>query len=178
MFYPIISFLISIWFSVQTPNDLIDWSASRKLKWEDFKGDPDPTSSNAALTSSNIKVAFGYNHSQLQYSIQCRFDKNHSWAKMKNDYILAHEQGHFDIAELHARLLNKALKEYTFKSKTVGEDVNNIYDQIMQQHHNFQLQYDKETDHSRNPATQAEWEKKIRGLLAEYSKYSDYHYAN
>ncbi|MEO8584189.1 MAG: hypothetical protein ABI415_10350, partial [Flavitalea sp.] len=44
---------------------LIDWSESRKLTWNDFKGAVDHSSPNVALTSSSIHVEFGYNNKSL-----------------------------------------------------------------------------------------------------------------
>ena len=156
--------------SNQSANDLIEWNESRKLSWSDFTGQPDASSPNAALTSSSINVEFGYDRTTLTYSIKCRFNKMRSWGKIKTDYILAHEQGHFDIAEIFARKLNKALKAYKFNSSTVGKDVNAIYDGVIKE----QQAYDHETDHSRNPVKQQEWVRKIAEELKTFEKFSNY----
>lgn len=152
----------------------IEWSASRKLTWDDFKAPPDPASTNAALTSSAINVEFGYDEEELQFNIKCSFDKNKSWVRIRNTAILLHEQGHFDIAELHARKLNKALKAYPFNAKTVSNDVNRIYDSVMALHHAAQNEYDKETDFSRNKEKQAIWLKKIAEDLQGLQMYAAY----
>lgn len=156
-------------------SNLLEWSAERKLTWKDFKAQPDKNSTNAALTSSSINVEFGYNSSGLKYSIKCRFDQNLSWGRIKNEYILAHEQGHFDIAEIHARKLYKLLKAYKFNNRTVGKDVNKIYDTVMKEHHAFQGQYDLETNYSRDPAQQNTWKDKIEEILKDLQEYKDYH---
>lgn len=154
--------------------NLIEWSASRKLLWEDFRAQPNPNSTNAALTSSSINIEFNYNNTGLRYTIKCRFDKNRSWGRIKNEHILAHEQGHFDIAELHARRLNKAMKNYVFNNKTVSKDVNAIYDSIMRLHNETQNLYDTETNYSRDFTTQEEWEKKIFNELKSMEPYARY----
>jgi predicted secreted Zn-dependent protease len=159
---------------LQKADNLIDWSATRKLTWDDFQGSWSPESPNAALTSSSINVEFGYDKSGLTYSIKCRFNKDKSWGKIKNDYILAHEQGHFDIAEVHARKLNKALKKYVFNSKTVSTDINQIYESVMKEHHATQEKYDLETDHSRIPVKQQEWNKTIQAMLEQYKAFGNY----
>lgn len=158
--------------SLQT--NLIEWSPSRKLSWDDFKSTPDPTSPNAALTNTAINVEFGYNKSGLTFSIKCSFDKTLSWVRVKNDAVLAHEQGHFDIAEIYARKLNKALKAYQFNAKTAGNDVNKIYNDIMAAHHDAQDVYDHETDYSRNKEKQEEWLKKIAADLKSLQAYANY----
>ena len=66
----------------------------------------------AALSSTSIKIDWGYHSAVLKYHIRCRFDKFASWARVRNDSILIHEQGHFDIAEIYARRLNGALRKY------------------------------------------------------------------
>src|SRR5690349_19213237 len=109
--------LILPFLSFPNEDNIIDWSASRKLTWADFKGKPDPASTNAALTHSSITLSSEYSNKQIKYMVSCKFNKLLSWGRVKNDYILKHEQGHFDIAEAHARLLFKNLGEYRFKSK-------------------------------------------------------------
>lgn len=162
---------------IQT-NNLIPWNASRKLTWSDFTGSPDPHSTNAALTSSNINIEFGYDEEGFQYSIKCSFDKNRSWVRIKNNEVLAHEQGHFDIAEIYARKLNKLMKAYRFNAKTAGTDINQLYENAMKQHRQTQLQYDQETDYSRNKPKQLEWLKKIDADLKSLELFANYQQKN
>lgn len=158
---------------IQT-NDLIPWSASRKLTWEDFKGNPDPRSPNAALTSSNINIEFGYDESGFTYSIKCNFDKKRSWVRIRNNEVLLHEQGHFDIAEIHARKLNKVMKAYRFNAKTAANDLNNLYEKVMNEHTQAQTLYDKETDYSRHKTKQEEWLKRIAAEMKSLQEYANY----
>lgn len=153
---------------------LIEWNAARKLTWDDFKAAPSAGSPNAALTSSSINIEFGYDENGMQYAIKCRFDKNRSWVKVRTVTVLTHEQGHFDIAELHARKLNKALTRYVFNGKTVNDDVNKIYDTLMEAHHAYQNQYDQETNFSRNKEKQEVWNKQIASELKALNAFADY----
>ncbi len=174
MIIHILSLLFSMAYT-QSQNNLIEWSADRRLTWQDFKAQPDKNSTNAALTSSSINIEFGYNNTGLKYNIKCRFDQNLSWGRIKNEYILSHEQGHFDIAEIHARKLHKSLKAYKFNNRTVSKDVNKIYDTVMKEHHALQSQYDQETNYSRDAAQQNAWKEKIEKILQELEEYSNYH---
>ncbi|WP_207512395.1 DUF922 domain-containing protein [Longitalea luteola] len=170
--------LLLLWVTViQQPNNLIPWSASRKLTWSDFKGEPDPHSSNAALTSSNINIEFGYDEKGFTYSIKCSFDKNRSWVRIKNNDVLVHEQGHFDIAEIYARKLNKLMRSYRFNIKTASQDINQLYENAMKQHRQTQLLYDQETDYSRNKPKQEEWLKKITSDLTILEPFANYQQA-
>jgi predicted secreted Zn-dependent protease len=161
-------------FSEASQKDLIEWNSDKRLNWGDFKGRVPVNAANAALTNTAINVEFGFSKKGMTYSIKCRFDKTKSWVRIKNDLVLGHEQGHFDIAELHARKLNKALKDYKFNAKTVSDDVNRIYENIMKDHHNFQSEYDQQTDFSRKVDKQMEWLAKIEKDLKSFNDYRGY----
>lgn len=166
--------LASFSFASSGEGDLVDWSASRRLNWTDFRAKPDLSSTDAALTSSMINVEFGFGNNGLKHSITCRFDKTKSWVRIKNDYILNHEQGHFDLAEGYARQLNKELDGYQFNRQTAGEDLNKIYSHVMKQHIEAQDQYDRQTNHSLDTAKQRQWDAKISARLKEFENYKDY----
>lgn len=167
--------LLAITFLLPPDNDnRIDWTANRKLVWGDFQGQPVQNSDNVALTSSHINFQFGYGGGKFTYSIRCSFDKKRSWARVKSDYILDHEQRHFDIAEIHARKLKKALLNYQYKEATAEKDVTAIHDRIMKEHHQMQATYDQETDHSRNESIQAKWEYRIDSTLKALVPFSKY----
>jgi len=159
---------------IKDDSHFVDWNHSRKLSWSDFKAAPDPSSSNAALTHSSIFLDLGHNDTKLTYAIRCRFNQSRSWGRIKNDYILNHEQRHFDISEIHARRLHKGLKHYVFRSKTVNEDTQKIYQEAMQRHVEMQQLYDRETNHSLNAEKQREWDNRIDSLLLVYQPYADY----
>lgn len=166
---------VMFFIAVRTGDDhLIDWNPSRKLTWNDFQAKPDGQSSDAALTSSAITVDFAYRNQQLTHSITCRFNKLKSWVRLKNDYILKHEQGHFDLAEGFARELHKELLAYTFNKRTFNEDIQKIYNGVMQRHQQEQELYDSQSNHSLDTAMQRVWNAKIAERLTSLVKYSDY----
>ena len=92
----------------------------------------------------------------------------------KTDYILSHEQGHFDIAEIFARKLNKKMSEYNFNKKTYQQEVNKIYQDILDEKEAMQNDYDRQTNHSINKEKQAEWLKKIEKMLDQYKDFAGY----
>jgi predicted secreted Zn-dependent protease len=93
---------------------------------------------------------------------------------IKTPYILAHEQAHFDITEIFARKLHKALMEYDFDQSTYKRDINSIYQRVVAEKEAFQAAYDKETDHSRNKRIQYEWLDQIDAILVDTEPYADY----
>ena len=174
MLHKILLVILPLFLSFPEEENIIEWSPARKLTWADFKGSPDPSSTNAALTNSSITLSTEYSNKEIRYVVNCKFNKLLSWVRVKNDYILNHEQGHFDIAEAHARLLFKNLNEYKFNSKTANDDVNRIYSETMKEHVSMQKQYDLLTNHSLDSTEQINWNKKIADKLNDLAKYSDY----
>ena len=154
--------------------ETIEWNASRQLTWTDYKGSPDPKSDAAASTTTYLGVEYSMDEKGLSWKIQCLFSITRSWGKHKNDFVLKHEQGHFDIAEIFARKLNQRLKAYTFNNATYKEDLKTIYTTITSEKEAFQDLYDRETDHSRKKEVQEEWLKKIIKMLEELKDYSSY----
>lgn len=174
MLHKILLVILPLFFSLPGEENIIEWSPARKLTWADFKGTPDPSSTNAALTNSSITLSTEYSNKEIRYIVNCKFNKLLSWVRVKNDYILNHEQGHFDIAEAHARLLFKNLNEYKFNSKTANDDVNRIYSETMKEHVSMQKQYDLLSNHSLDTAQQVIWDKRIDSMLSSLQKFSAY----
>ena len=154
--------------------DLIDWNANRKLTWADYKGRPDPASDAAASTTTYLAIEYKIGSGSFGYKIQSRFSRTRSWGLHKTDYILSHEQGHFDIAEIYARKLHREMSEYRFDRKSFQKDLKKIYDDVTTEKEEMQDRYDRETRHSINKTKQAEWLEKIADLLEEYKDYADY----
>lgn len=92
----------------------------------------------------------------------------------KSDYVLKHEQGHFDITELFARKLNKAVGELVKKKNVKQSEFSSVYKKLMKEKTELQNEYDTETDNSRNKVKQEEWLKKINQGLIDYENYADY----
>ena len=165
-------------FAQDKDEKLIDWSASRPLTWADYEGRPNPNSDAAASTTTYLGLEYNVRNGGIRYTIQCRFSKTRSWGVAKTDYILKHEQGHFDIAEIFARMLHKELSAYKFNRETFRDDLGAIYQRVSKAKEDFQNLYDRETDHSRLKVKQEEWYSRIRKMLTELEDYSNYQLAN
>ncbi|WP_347156965.1 DUF922 domain-containing protein [Pontibacter chitinilyticus] len=87
------------------------WSPSRRLSWNDFKGVPQHDNPHHALTAANLTVDAHRSHNALDYDVRCVFLPSESWTKNnKSEKLLQHEQLHFDLTEIYARLLRKKLR--------------------------------------------------------------------
>ena len=153
--------------------DYIPWNTERKLTWDDFTADAPGNTSDAALTTTYVGFSYSKSRNVISYKIECKFQKSRSWGRVKTEYILKHEQGHFDIAEIFARKLNKEIKAYLAKSNN-HEGLNPIYSKVMQEKRDMQEQYDKESNHSIHKVKQGEWDEKIEDLLDESDDFGDY----
>ena len=77
---------------------------------------------------------------------------------------MQHEQLHFDITELYARLFRKRLAE-NIKSTGDLSKISGISNTIMKEWQEEQDDYDKETNHSMNEKKQAEWNLNLKQRL-------------
>ncbi len=154
--------------------DYIDWSAVRRLTWSDYQGTPLPGSDAVASTFSILGISYRISNNSFQYSIECRFSKTNSWGLHKTSYILKHEQGHFDITELFARILHQHMSEYRFSRASYKKDLQQIYQDVLKKKDNMQQAYDRETKHSINREKQEFWLKKIEAMLKETEAFSGY----
>ena len=166
-FLPLLVFLLP-------DDDHIKWQADRRLTWDDFKAPPQKLGNTAAMTTTHLGFSYSVTNGKVTYKIDCRFEKNKSWGLVKNDWILRHEQGHFDIAELFARRLNKLINEYQFNRSSFQKDLDVIYKSVVDEKEIYQQQYDNETDYSRNKTNQEEWLKKIESELKQSKSWAGY----
>jgi predicted secreted Zn-dependent protease len=127
-----------------------------------------------ASTSTSLGLSYQVRDGKLTYRITCDFSKEKSWGSLKTEYILAHEQAHFDITEIHARKLYEALFTYEFNAATFKGDIATLYNRIVKEKEDMQEAYDGQTDHSRKRGRQIEWLEKIDTLLADTDVFANY----
>lgn len=157
-----------------TEEELISWDADRKLTWDDYRGEPDPSTDAAASTTTRLTVSYQFKKDGYRFTIRSGFDPYRSWGTHRTAYILSHEQGHFDLAEVYARKLFRNLSEYRFDANNYRKDLKKIYDDVIKEKEAIQNEYDEETRHSILKAKQAEWLKKIAAMLEETNEYASY----
>lgn len=160
----------------QFPNDeeKMEWSASRLLTWNDFRGSPNPVSDFVATTNSGMSFTYSYSirngKREISFEVKSYFYPNSSWY-LKEDaspYILKHEQTHFDISELLARKLRKRLDAATF-SDNLKPEIEAIYRQVEEERKEMQDAFDKESDHSKNKTGEAKWEAYVAQQIEAYN---------
>ena len=169
----VVSVLLFFIGTSSTSTDTIYWTEDYKLTWNDFQGRPDYNIKTiSALSSSGLMHSKGCKNGKIIYEVVSYFEKKESWVKAEayTDHHLKHEQLHFDITELYARKLRRALSEQNFKC---GQEAAFEYyvNQFIKDWHEVQHNYDSTSRHSINREVQEEWSQRIEIellLLDEY----------
>lgn len=174
-----IFFFLVISFSANSQNapHKIFW-VQDGLTWNDFKARPVDDSTFDANTNAGLSFSWGLKNDngkiELTYEVTSYFNPYLSWVKVDSDsdYLLKHEQIHFDITELHARKLRKKLAEVNQTSllKDPKKILNSIYQSVENERSSMQLEFDKESLHSQNKEGEARWRKFIRTELLKYEE--------
>ena len=165
-------FFIAILFAgfiIPKDSNKILWSKDYQLQWKDFAGPVKQMDGMDAYTSYTIEN----NNDSGKFSIKCYFDRKKSWRikKKETDYLLSHEQYHFNIAELYTRKMRKEVIENKIKfgSKEYNKTFKNIFNDCTK----AQKDYDKNTKHSMNKEEQAKWEKDVDTQIQELNEFSN-----
>ncbi len=169
--------LASLGAQAQVPEEKIGWEENA-LTWENFQAAPDPNSPFSANTSSGISYSWSLKTSVLgkeyQFEVESFFNPQRSWVKDSNSvHLLAHEQLHFDITELHATKLRKAMVEFDFKkSREVKSSLQEIYKNVEKERALMQQKFDRETGHSMNKEAQLKWQILVNEELKKLEEFS------
>lgn len=161
----------------QKEQEKIQWQQGKLLTWSDFKAEPDNSNSYSANTNSGISYSWNYSTASgvpvLLHEVFTNFYPNLSWVKeiRNEEYLLAHEQLHFDISELHARKLREALADYEI-GRNIRQDLKRIYNKIESERVSMQNKFDRETSHSENRSEEMKWRKFVAEELKKLEEYS------
>jgi hypothetical protein len=160
--------------------DTIYWSPDLRLHWVDFRGEINYNSPYSAYTSTIISLKYSFRIRDKKvipdFQVFAMFNCNKSWARKDlpdrlTDELLQHEQLHFDIAELVARKLKKALLEQDYTQKNYEFKINAIRKRVISDGDRMQERYDIETGHGSNKKEQQLWISKVESELSRYSKW-------
>ncbi len=152
------------------PAPPIPWSATRRLTIADFLGRPPYGDQLASSTSSDIKAGASCRDFVFTGTVQSTFDPNTSWfrtPKTASEALLRHEQLHFDITEVYARVMRQKL--VAFQAKVNCEKLqpafNNLTKGVYAEWNREQNRYDQETNHGLVATRQAQWEQQTQAKL-------------
>jgi len=147
-----------------------------KLSWEDFQGEaPEDPGGLAAQIAVEITLDWECDEGgHFTYTVKAVVDRKQSWAlddvkenpnTEEHQRLLRHEKGHFNLGEVYAKKLRKALRELKDPCKDLDEtekEVKKIFGQIRKEFSAEVDRYDDDTKHGRNKEKQEKWENKIQ----------------
>jgi len=157
------------------PPETIAWSADRPLTWADFKRRPLATEQLAALTAGNIDVQVGCTDFVFKSTVKAVFMPQESWVrdpKNASPALLRHEQLHFDITELHARMLRQKLSLVKLNCQHLNPAFSNLTKAAFAAWQREEGRYDGETNHGLNVEKQKFWEAQIQLRLTQLAAFA------
>jgi len=158
----------------------------KQLSWSDFKGVVErsgPTKDFDATTRWWFSSTWNFKETDssiCEYKFTnvtpvASFRQFDSWVKQdikSASELLKHEQGHLDIAEIHARGFESELlgKRFSCPGGVYNKDkINEVTSQVFQEYltdtREMGQLYDTETNHFKNKQEQADWNEKIGCML-------------
>lgn len=169
-------FFSFVFFAQHEKQEMV-WNENTLLSWKDFLGAEDDSSKNSAYSSCSFYCKGESNGDELKLSVYSTFDKYRSWKRKElesPDELLNHEQGHFDIAEIHARFLKQELMNHKFASiETIQIEIDSIVAYVDIQLEASNDLYDIETIHGISIAKQIVWDERIHSILEDFVLYKD-----
>ncbi len=158
-------------FRFQADDDILSWSESRPLEWNDFAAAYDATSLKKAHSEILIEILNVRLEDNIpKYDIGCQLVKSKSWIRVCEDNTLQKQQLQFDIYELYTRKIRKS-----FDSLTVMQiDDASLYQQVFEAKYQesvvrnaaFQLEVNK------NPKKLKAWNKEIAAEISQLESFA------
>ena len=165
--------------SATATDDIIVWSAERKLTWDDFKARPPSGSLGGARAALGFGFTFGCRDNQLQVHVAARFHPQQSWVTYRiissglaSRVGLQHEQTHFDLAEVYARRIRKYFRELKDPCPRSDAELEALAEPLFREEGAAQRRYDKETENGQLGGRQERWDKDVARQLGELSAFS------
>ena len=159
------------------PAPPIPWSATRPLAIADFLARPAYSDRMASSTSSDIKAGAACRDFVFTGTVQATFDPNTSWfrdPKNASAALLRHEQLHFDITEVYARIMRQRMVGFQARANCLKLQpaFNNFTKGVYSEWDREQNRYDQETNHGLNAVRQAFWEKQTQLKLTQLQAFA------
>jgi hypothetical protein len=148
-----------------------EWSSNRTLSWEDYKGRPAPDRDTNIAATTSCRFGLVVNPSGSgEVAVTNEFICHQSSVRpgQQQPALLAHEQLHFDLCEVYARMLRKELAE----TARTSQDVNDAFIKTYKLYKERQWLYDEETNHGLEPQAQERWQHSIMEELRTFAAYA------
>lgn len=151
------------------------WKEGKMLKWSQFKSKV-PT--DRGLVSGGARIGISYymveRSRDVKFHVYATFNPKKSWVVKgeDDDWGLVHEQMHFNLAEIHARILRSKIINFPRYNWDT-----NYYDSLYSKQVSLlyldQDLYDLETNHCLDSAEQRRWNRLILEKLDSLKAYKE-----
>jgi hypothetical protein len=157
--------LILILCSFTGKKNLVEY---RKLKWSDFKK-VSHLNDASAVCQTGINFSYEISNSEATFNCKAVFYPSESYVVKgkETDWILNHEQRHFDITRYWASVLQKRLE---LLDNPTENSIQHEFSIVNSEWERMQDAYDLETSHSVDSSNQIYWDRKIEALLLTVTK--------
>ena len=162
------------------PDMSILWSATRRLVWSDYHAKPPARHEASALTSYALSFDNDCDGGTYHVRIVAAFLPEKSWVDPMvlaqpdaSRLTLQHEQTHFDLAELAARKMRKAIAGLSDPCKMTEDQRRAVVAPLIDEDRNTQRRFDRETSDGRDLRWQGEWIRNVSIQLDALKRYAD-----
>lgn len=159
------------------PSNKLNWSEQPELTVAEFPKNSNPENDFDAYTSTLICYSYTSapvmgGRPMVTTNVINYFLLEESWSKTGEitPALLNHEQGHFDISEIHARILRFEYEHFTF-TDNFDYELDSIFVAVMDIRDQMEQNYDAATNHSLNVLGQEDWNNRIALKLSELEAY-------
>jgi hypothetical protein len=152
---------------------IVTWNENRRVTFDDYQGKVPLNPPGVAGSHVSIYCAPKSIDGKIVFITEAWLSKDTSWVlpAYRNDTnVLRHERVHFDITEVHARLLRKYIASFhgNYPESKEGADmmINHI-DAVKLMEKSENTRYDVESWHGTNKEKQRQWEIDVAWQLRE-----------
>ena len=158
--------------------EYIEWNEEKLLVWSDYKYFEQSSNKNDgyALTTVFHSVRGGMKKGKPNFQVRVLYVKNKSWTtNVVSQELLNHEKLHFDLAEVYGRKMRKQIESLGNRGVKKLKTYKAYIEQILADFKSKSYEYDKETNHGREPSAQKTWNQFIQ---YELNRLNGYKYVN
>lgn len=150
---------------------LLEWNPYYSLQWTDFRGAPGAEAHGDAGAVVSIKARPYVVKGKVRYDVRAFFNREKSWKRDTSDLLLAHEQLHFDIAEVYARKIRERIHDLERQGVNDVKTYNAAVRELLGESDRADRRYDAETLHGAMTNVQAKWKADVEQELVRLYRF-------
>jgi hypothetical protein len=158
----------------------LPWDSATPLAWSQFRAKPQPAYFTAAQTSSSVTYLIGCLRTEARFAVLATFSTTESWVRpdvspdsIAGPQTLRHEQTHFDLSEVFARELRRALGTTPGLCPANLQAARQLFDSLSAVSKALNARYDEDTGHGTVLDAQAVWSARVRAQLDSLAAFAD-----